>query len=86
MQDEIQTQYTYPPDVLQNLARTEIENRVKLLLYHLERFGIPEKFLFAREDLMDLKNIPKVTRCIATLAKMVSSGIFFMLITGNVMY
>ena len=64
--------YRYTPEVLENLARKEIEDRVKLLLYHLRRLGIPENFLFAQDDLIELKNVPKVTRCIATLAKMVS--------------
>ena len=32
---------------------------IKLLLYHLRRFGIPEGFLFEKEDLIDLKNVPK---------------------------
>ena len=64
--------YRYTPEVLESLARKEIEDRVKLLLYHLRRLGIPENFLFAQDDLIELKNVPKVTRCIATLAKMVS--------------
>ena len=76
MQGQLLTQYTYPPEVLENLARKELEDRIKLLLYHLRRFGIPERFLFEKEDLIDLKNVPKVTRCIATLAKMVRLIIF----------
>ena len=64
--------YRYTPEVLESLARKEIEDRVKLLLYHLRRLGIPENFLFSQDDLIELKNVPKVTRCIATLAKMVS--------------
>jgi len=68
--------YRYTPEVLESLARKEIEDRVKLLLYHLRRLGIPENFLFAQDDLIELKNVPKVTRCIATLAKMSGAKLF----------
>ena len=71
MQSEVLAQHVYSPEVLENIARKEVEDRVKLLLYHLRGFGIPPQFLFQKEDLIELKNIPKVTRCIATLAKMV---------------
>ena len=47
--------------------------RIQVLLTHLSRYGIPEAYLFDVEDLMEHKNIPKVTRCIAVMAKMVSS-------------
>ena len=46
--------------------------RIQVLLTHLSRYGIPEAYLFDVEDLMEHKNIPKVTRCFAMLAKMVS--------------
>ena len=42
-----------------------------MLIKHLENFGIPERYIFQIEDLSELKNVPKVTRCIAMMAKMV---------------
>jgi hypothetical protein len=42
-----------------------------MLLKYLKRFGLPEKYLFDLDDLIEMKNMPKVTRCIAMLAKMV---------------
>ena len=68
---EYLNQYTYTPEVLENLNRKEVEDRVKLVLHHLRKLGIPEEFLFKQEDLIELKHVPRVTRCIATLAKMV---------------
>lgn len=47
------------------------EDRVKMLLKYLRKFGIPEEYIFTESDLFEFKNIPKVTRCIAMLAKMV---------------
>ncbi len=53
------------------LTRANTEERVKVLLKYLKRFGLPEKYLFDLDDLVEMKNMPKVTRCIAMLAKMV---------------
>ncbi len=47
------------------------EDRVKTLLKYLWQFGIPEEYIFQESDLFHFKNIPKVTRCITMLAKMV---------------
>ena len=49
------------------------EDRVKMLLKYLRKFGIPEEYIFTESDLFEFKNIPKVTRCIAMLAKMVNT-------------
>jgi len=46
------------------------EDRIKSLLWYLRRFGIPEAYLFEVEDLKDMTNIPRVTRTIAMLGKM----------------
>ena len=46
------------------------EERIKCLLKYFRRFGVPEEFLFNEADLFDFKNVPKVTRCVAMLAKM----------------
>ncbi len=32
---------------------------------------MPEEYVFSESDLFDFKNVPKVTRCVAMLAKMV---------------
>jgi hypothetical protein len=56
---------------LEHLIRAEKEDRVKILLKYLKRFGVPEKYLFDIDDLIEMKNMPKVTRCMAMLAKMV---------------
>ena len=47
------------------------EDRIKSLLWYLRRFGIPETYLFEVEDLKEMANIPRVTRTIAMLGKMV---------------
>ena len=48
------------------------EDRIKQLLKYLKRYGVPDNYLFGVNDLKDMTNIPKVTRCIAMLGKMVS--------------
>ena len=50
-----------------------IHDRIKVLINHLKTYGIPEKYIFDIGDLMDLANVPKVTRCVAMMAKMVRS-------------
>ena len=54
----------------QNLSSRE--ERVKLLRKYLRKYGVAEEYIFEEEDLTEFKNIPKVTRCFAMLAKMVS--------------
>ena len=53
------------------LERADTQQRIKILLKYLRKFGVPEKYLFDLDDLIEMKNMPKVTRCIAMLAKMV---------------
>lgn len=48
------------------------EDRIKSVLKYLKKFGVPDKFLFEIQDLKEMSNIPKVTRCIAMLGKLVS--------------
>ena len=45
---------------------------MKLLRKYLRKYGVAEEYIFEEEDLTEFKNIPKVTRCFAMLAKMVS--------------
>ena len=52
------------------------EDRLKMLFKYFRKYGVPEEYIFKDTDLFDAKNIPKVTRCIAMLGKMVrASGI-----------
>ena len=55
---------------MQNLSSRG--ERVKLLRKYLRKHGVPEEYIFEETDLIEFKNIPKVTRCFAMLAKMVS--------------
>ena len=50
-----------------------VEDRLKVLMKYLRRFGVPEDYMFSEKDLVEFKNIPKVTRCVAMLGKMVST-------------
>ena len=49
------------------------EDRLKMLFKYLRKYGMPEEYIFSEEDLFEFKNIPKVTRCVAMLAKMVGA-------------
>ena len=71
------------------LAKVEkIEDKLQLFIDYARKFGVPEvkfsvstkkyfkfqEFLFCPvEDLLQLGDIPKVTRCLAIMAKMVST-------------
>lgn len=48
------------------------EDRIRLLLKYLRKYGVPEKYLFDPDELIEMRNMPKITRCVAMLAKMVS--------------
>lgn len=48
------------------------ENRVKQLIAHIREFGVPESELFHFKDLCELRNIPRVCKCLKTLKKMTS--------------
>ena len=63
-----------PDDLSEKFRRKMMLDRIKTLLVHLKRFGIPSAYLFEIEDLSELKNVPKVTRCVAMMAKMVSEA------------
>ena len=56
---------------LEKRRQKVIYDRIKVLISHLVKFGIPERYIFQIEDLMEMKNVPKVTRCIAMMAKLV---------------
>ena len=48
------------------------EERVNILIKYFHKLGVPPKYIFDLDDLCELKNVPKVTRCMAMLAKVVS--------------
>ena len=49
-------------------------DRVKVVIREIRRYGVVD--VFEPEDLIELKNIPKVTKCLAQLSKLVGSYIF----------
>ena len=53
------------------LHEGQIRQRIEMLLKYLRKYGVPEKHLFEVHELQEMSNIPKVTRCIAMLGKMV---------------
>jgi len=52
---------------LQNFA----QNRIKTVIREIRRYGVVD--VFEVEDLIELKNIPKVTKCLAQLSKLAAS-------------
>ena len=44
--------------------------RVKVVIREIRRYGVVD--VFEPEDLIELQNIPKVTKCLAQLSKLVS--------------
>lgn len=47
------------------------QNRIKTVIRELRRYGVVD--VFDVEDLIELKNIPKVTKCLAQLSKLAAS-------------
>ncbi|XP_042878200.1 myophilin-like [Penaeus japonicus] len=52
-------------------ARSKQKN-IKNFLEQAEAYGVPKEKLFHPEDLLHLRNVPRVTRCIYALAKLVA--------------
>jgi len=46
-------------------------DRVKTVIREIRRYGVVD--VFEPEDLIELKNIPKVTKCLAQLSKLAAS-------------
>ena len=44
-------------------------DRVKVVIREIRRYGVVD--VFEPEDLLELKDIPKVTKCLAQLSKLV---------------
>jgi len=66
--------------VFNSVAQEEIEctwgskpevSRVKAAIREIKRYGVID--VFEAEDLLELKNIPKVTKCLAQLSKLAAS-------------
>ena len=51
------------------------QERVTILIEQLKKFGVAEKLIFAPEDLLEKKNIPKVARCLASCVDLVNTFI-----------
>ena len=47
------------------------QERVTILIEQLRKFGVADKLIFAPEDLLEKKNIPKVARCLASCVDLV---------------
>lgn len=47
------------------------QNRIKAVIREIRRYGVVD--VFEIEDLIELKNIPKVTKCLAQLSKLAAS-------------
>lgn len=54
-----------------NWGVNPVKDRVKAVIREIRRYGVVD--VFEPEDLMELKNIPKVTRCLAQLSKLAAS-------------
>lgn len=60
-QEEIDATWGSKPEV----------SRVKAAIREIKRYGVID--VFEAEDLLELKNIPKVTKCLAQLSKLAAS-------------
>ena len=61
-------------EFLLNLFRIHffaLQERVTILIEQLRKFGVADKLIFAPEDLLEKKNIPKVARCLASCVDLV---------------
>ncbi len=53
------------------VAEKDTENRIRMVLKYMRKYGVPESYIFDVDDLREMTNVPKVTRAIAMLGKMV---------------
>ena len=61
-------------DIDQTWGANPQVDRVRALIREIKRYGVID--VFEAEDLLELRNIPKVTKCLAQLSKLVSSFLF----------
>lgn len=57
-------------DIDQSWGANPQIDRVNALIREIKRYGVVD--VFEPEDLIELRNIPKVTKCLAQLSKLVS--------------
>ena len=55
-------------------ARSKQKN-IANFLREAEKYGVPKGKLFFPEDILHLRHVPRVTRCIYALAKIVSAAV-----------
>ena len=62
-----------PHDPFSNKGGSDPDTtRIKQLIEAIENYGVKKKFIFVIEDLRKKRNIPKVTRCLEEIEKLVS--------------
>lgn len=54
-----------------NWGTNPVQDRVRAVIREIKRYGVME--VFEPDDLIQLKNIPKVTKCLAQLSKLAAS-------------
>lgn len=54
-----------------NWGVNPVKDRVKAVIREIRRYGVVD--VFEPEELIELKNVPKVTRCLAQLSKLAAS-------------
>jgi hypothetical protein len=54
-----------------NWGTNPVMDRVKTVIREIRRYGVVD--VFEPEDLIELRNIPKVTKCLAQLSKLAAS-------------
>ena len=63
-----------PHDPFSNFGGSNPEAaRIKLLIGAIENYGVKKKFIFTVDDLYKKRNIPKVTRCLEEIDKLVNT-------------
>lgn len=64
-----------PTDPFSNYGGLHPEvTRIQLLIETIENYGVKKKFIFTVKDLFQKYNIPKVTRCIEEIEKLVRNN------------
>lgn len=57
-------------DIDQSWGSNPSVDRIKAVIREIKKYGVQD--VFEVEDLLEMRNIPKVTRCLAQLSKLVS--------------
>lgn len=59
-------------DIIAGTDKKQKRNNIERFLTACKAYGVPKETLFEVEDLLFLLNLPKVTRCLFALGKIVS--------------